>query len=247
MKLKSLFPIIFLIVIVFYSFSNKKTIEINGPVLVELFTSQGCSSCPRADEVLKEIKETYKDENVIPLSFHVDYWDYLGWKDTFSQAKFSARQRDYAKRFNNRSIYTPQMVVNGVEEFVGSNRIKAFQAIDKVTLKASIFIDGSYKNNKKKITINYKLPKVNYEKYNLNVALVKNEETVAIKRGENWGKKITYHNIVIDFLKIENLKSNGVLEFLNPSNLEANNFSVVLYLQERGNGKIVGVKKLDYS
>src|SRR5690242_801257 len=101
------------------------------PVVVELFTSEGCSSCPPADALLAELvsKQPIDDVQIIPLAFHVDYWNNLGWMDRFSAPKFTQRQRDYGQAMKLRSIYTPQMVVNGHEEFVGSDREAAQKAI----------------------------------------------------------------------------------------------------------------------
>src|SRR5687768_4382247 len=92
------------------------------PVLVELFTSEGCSSCPPADAVLARLENEQPDKNaeIIALAFHVDYWNYLGWKDEFSSAVYSERQSGYAAAFKQNSNYTPQMVVDGETEFVGS-------------------------------------------------------------------------------------------------------------------------------
>jgi hypothetical protein len=103
---------------------------LQGAVLIELFTSEGCSSCPPADRLLEKLAAENNDK-VYVLSFHVDYWNYIGWKDPFSQARFSQRQRNYARQFSLESIYTPQMVVNGVAEFVGSDEQKLRAAIAK--------------------------------------------------------------------------------------------------------------------
>ena len=92
--------------------------EVEAPVIVELFTSQGCSSCPAADRLLSKLKKT--SSKVIPLSFHVSYWNYLGWTDPYSQEAFSKRQRLYARTLRS-SVYTPQMVFNGSSECVGSS------------------------------------------------------------------------------------------------------------------------------
>src|SRR5436190_6281924 len=101
-----------------------------APVVVELFTSQGCSSCPPADALLSDIVH---DESlrgrVIPLAFHVDYWDRLGWRDPFSSAEWSRRQYFYVRALNVNSAYTPQIVVNGAKQFVGSNRAALEQAL----------------------------------------------------------------------------------------------------------------------
>src|SRR5690349_9744798 len=98
--------------------------------ILELFTSEGCSSCPPADLLLPQLAST--DAGIIPLSFHVDYWDQYGWKDPFSNASFTDRQRDYAKHFRLESIYTPQLVINGEKELVGSNRSLAEKEISKL-------------------------------------------------------------------------------------------------------------------
>jgi hypothetical protein len=92
-----------------------------GPVVIELFTSQGCSSCPPADRLLTRLAQDSKlAGQVIPLSFHVDYWDYIGWQDPFASPRWSERQRQYGRAFRSNRIYTPQLVVNGRTECVGS-------------------------------------------------------------------------------------------------------------------------------
>ena len=95
-----------------------------NPVIVELFTSQGCSSCPAADKNLTELlrKAELEGQPVYGLSFHVDYWNYIGWKDPYSSKQFTARQQAYRDHFEAESTYTPQMVVNGTTEFIGSNK-----------------------------------------------------------------------------------------------------------------------------
>ena len=102
-------------------------------VIVELFTSEGCSSCPPADALLKELSEQQKVKGVqiVALEEHVDYWNHLGWKDPYSAAEFSQRQDDYAHVFGSDGVYTPQMVVDGQSEFVGSRSLAAREAIEK--------------------------------------------------------------------------------------------------------------------
>lgn len=98
--------------------------------VVELFTSQGCSSCPPADALLSELA---KRDNILPLAFHIDYWDRLGWKDPFSLAEATARQRAYARTLGKSNVYTPQMMINGTRDVVGSNRIAVTNAIAGAT------------------------------------------------------------------------------------------------------------------
>src|SRR5262245_43533606 len=106
---------------------------VRSPVIVELFTSEGCSSCPPADAVLAQLQKTQPvaGAEVITLSEHVDYWNYIGWSDPFSSAAFSARQEAYSQAFGQERIYTPQMVVAGQAELVGTNMNKAREAIAK--------------------------------------------------------------------------------------------------------------------
>ncbi|MCX8472096.1 MAG: DUF1223 domain-containing protein, partial [Sediminibacterium sp.] len=104
--------------------SNNKSIQNTSPnyVLVELFTSEGCSSCPPAETLIHELQKQYVDKPVIFLEYHVDYWNYLGWLDSFSSEKNTLRQQQYASWFNISDIYTPQAIINGTFQMVGSNK-----------------------------------------------------------------------------------------------------------------------------
>jgi hypothetical protein len=112
-----------------------------NPVVVELFTSQGCSSCPAADKNLADLieKAEAKGQLIIGLSFHVDYWNYIGWKDPYSKSDFTERQRKYASHLNSESVYTPQMIVNGEKEFVGSDKSSATTQITKALQNKMLF------------------------------------------------------------------------------------------------------------
>src|SRR6185369_16506868 len=106
------------------------------PVVVELFTSQGCSSCPPADELLGRIAhDPALRGHVIPLAFHVDYWDHLGWRDPFSSPEWSKRQLDYVRAMELTGAYTPQAVVSGARELIGSNEKQLFAAIEEASKK----------------------------------------------------------------------------------------------------------------
>ena len=134
-----------------------------NPVVVELFTSQGCSSCPAADKNLADIieKAETSGQQVIGLSFHVDYWNYIGWKDPYSKPEFTERQRKYASHINSEGVYTPQMIVNGETEFVGSDKNTTSTEITKalqkkmpiqISLKEIMQVDGT-------IRVSYSLDK----------------------------------------------------------------------------------------
>src|SRR6185436_3907942 len=118
------------------------------PVLVELFTSQGCSSCPPADELLRRIaRDPALRGRVIPLAYHVDYWDHLGWRDPFSSREWSLRQGEYVRAMRLGSSYTPQVVINGARQMVGSSTSQIYRAIEDESRRApegsvSVRVDG---------------------------------------------------------------------------------------------------------
>ena len=159
--------------------------------VVELFTSQGCSSCPAADKILAEYAAR---KDVLALSFHVDYWNYLGWKDTFSRAEFTERQRRYAASFRRHGVYTPQAVVNGRTHAVGSRK----QDIEDL-------IDGYVRDGKSlTVAVNTQREQENIRvttdadsgDATLWVVYYDKKRSVKIERGENRGRVITYHNVV---------------------------------------------------
>lgn len=165
--------------------------------VVELYTSQGCSSCPRADALLKHYVDR---KDVLALTLPVDYWDYLGWKDTFAKSAYSTRQRLYAKTRGDGQVYTPQVVVNGLAHAVGSRKSQIDQAI-AVTQKrlASKRISASLSMNGEDLIIEAdargaasQAP----ERCRVWLARVQKMATVDVRRGENGGRKLTYYNIV---------------------------------------------------
>jgi hypothetical protein len=158
--------------------------------VLELFTSQGCSSCPPADKLLGEYA---KRDDVLALTFNVDYWDYLGWKDTLGSPEHSERQRSYATARGDRQVYTPQVVVNGVEHVVGSNR-SAVEAAIKRDGPLPVSITLVEKDDA--ITVRVEKNGTRIDHAALWLAIYRGEVTVPIERGENTGKTITYSNVV---------------------------------------------------
>ncbi len=203
--------------------------------VLELFTSQGCSSCPSADRLL----DTYSsNENVITLSFHVDYWNRLGWKDPYSSAEYTQRQYKYATVLSS-SVYTPQLVVNGQNEMVGSDAKKIENTLKKVWSQntgSEISIDAVNVENGKAI-INFTL-NGNTENSQLNMALVEKKTVTAIRAGENSGVTLRGTNVVRNFKTVSNPdagKNTNSIEI--PAGIDQKNMAVVLYVQE-GNNKI---------
>ncbi len=208
--------------------------------VIELFTSQGCSSCPPADRLLGKYADK---ENVIALSFHVDYWNRLGWKDPFSNPDFSKRQEAYASRFGASGVYTPQAIINGQQEMVGSDEYKIASAVktfQSAEASAVIIID-EIKTDNKKALITYS--STASEKTWLNIALVQNKITTSIKAGENGGVQLTNYNVVRNFRTIENGAGKNTVSIDLVPDMDKKEFSVVLYSQDPGNFKISGAVK----
>ena len=178
-------------------------------VVLELFTSQGCSSCPPADVVLDELKDRFPSE-VFALSYHVDYWNYIGWEDPFSKSSYTQKQRFYNRKFKYRSNYTPQLVVNGREHFVGSNKAKAYAKVDQyASLKApnQLAIKGTA-NEAGRVGFEYEIEGPIAAKQ-LRAVLVLNERTTVVKRGENRNRTLKNSNIVVAETYIKDLASAG--------------------------------------
>lgn len=164
------------------------------PVVVELFTSQGCSSCPPADQLLGELA---RRDDVIALALHVDYWDYIGWKDVFAQAGFTKRQKAYAAAAGHRSIYTPQMVVQGTEDVVGNRRMDVADLIRKhESQRLPVLVELA--RNGSELVISARALR-SAGPADIHLVRYEPETVVAIKRGENAGRTLTYHNVVTDW------------------------------------------------
>ncbi len=207
--------------------------------LVELFTSEGCSSCPPADKLLSRIKTAGE---AIVLSYHVDYWDHLGWKDAFSQAAFSERQRQYAQQFSLESIYTPQMIVNGQEEFVGSDEQRLRASLAKNDLQPAGFVAKVVSTNNRTVQLNYTLN--DPSSVSLNVALVQTGATTVVKKGENEGRTLEHVNVVRELKTIEP-QTTGAVEMNLPSGVAKNALSFVVFTQDKNSHKINGVLLID--
>lgn len=161
------------------------------PVVVELFTSQGCSSCPPADKFAAELM---KQPGVTVMSLNVDYWDYLGWRDTLAKPEYTTRQMDYAHSRGDQDVYTPQMVINGETHAVGSNQAVVEKAIALARRRApSMSLQLSA--TEKELIVNVPKGEAGSEA-TLWLLAVAPAVTVKIERGENSGKSITYHNVV---------------------------------------------------
>lgn len=216
--------------------------------VVELFTSQGCSSCPPADALLK----TYVERpDVLALSFPVDYWDYLGWKDTLASARNSQRQRDYAETRGDGAVYTPQAVINGRTHAVGSRQKKIDKAI--MAMSKLVPLNVPIEIGKEGGAMLIKLGAAEAGKNPLPaaatvwLAVVQKSATVNIKRGENRGKKLRYFNVVRELSPIGMWSGQSNVIRLTPDSVSMENSDACAVLIQQGTGgPIIGAAWLDF-
>lgn len=204
------------------------------PVLVELFTSEGCSSCPPADRHLIQL-----DRQVIVLSEHVDYWDRLGWKDRFSSPAFTERQEAYAKEFGLDSPYTPQMVVDGAAQFTGGDTRRAAVEIDKASdrAKAEVFLARNGSGVRVEISA---VPR----DADIWLALADDGAISKVTAGENKGRSLGHVAVVRSLRKIGAVKRGGAFTRVIDLPASANGQRIVVFLQEAGQARVLGAAML---
>lgn len=245
MKIYYLFLLSFLAFTISVNSTEKSDSNTKSFVVVELFTSEGCSSCPPADKLLGEIISDAKTKNqpVFALSFHVDYWNYIGWTDPYSDEAYSLRQRKYGQAFRASRIYTPQMIVNGTTEFVGSNRTRANSAIKKALKQAaSVSISANLiGRNQNQLTVAYNTTQLSPETV-VNIALVERDLVQSVKRGENYGRKLRHENVVRFFTTSNSAKDTVKIEL--PDDVKLENCSVIVYVQNSKTMTILGANEL---
>lgn len=199
-----------------------------APILVELFTSEGCSSCPPADRLLQQL-----DPQTVVLSEHVDYWDHLGWKDEFSSHAFTQRQEDYVRQLHLEGPYTPEMVVDGTVEFIGSDTARARQEISKAAQrpKAAVRIHKTATGLQVDIT---DAP----HSGTVLLALADNTAQSQVSAGENKGRKLEYVAVVHRLRKLGSVKKGGA--FSQAIDLPGPAQRVVVFVQESDQGAVDG-------
>jgi len=213
--------------------------QAESPVVVELFTSQGCSSCPPADRLLAELAT---HDYVIAIALHVDYWDYLGWKDDFAKPEFSNRQRLYAREWGERSVYTPQMVVQGVSYMVGS-RSDEIQRQIMQSENYDTVLEITAENKGRGITIDLTPLAGAPDEADIHLVRILESQTVQIERGENAGRRIEYINIVDSWETLGRWDGNGPV-VVNVPRAEAGEYVVIV--QAPGPGQIYAATRLSH-
>jgi hypothetical protein len=206
----------------------------DGVAVVELFTSEGCSSCPPADAVLAEVARTARSggRRIYTLGFHVDYWDSLGWPDPFASPDFTARQRTYARAFGTSGMYTPQMVVDGREQFVGSDASRAGESIARALARPaparlSIHARPSGPNA---FTIDYEVTGAPAGA-TIDIAAVERAKSVAVHAGENEGRTLHHTDVVRAFAVASLARPSGTRVLSVPEDFARDGGEVVAFVQ----------------
>jgi hypothetical protein len=229
------------------------------PVIVELFTSEGCSSCPGADRLLARMEQTQPvpGAQVIAIEEHVDYWNQLGWTDPFSSPQYRARQNDYAKAFKASDIYTPQMVVSGQSAFVGNDVSRAYHEIGAAAQNASTSVDLAATPNSRDPDLLDLAVQVNnlksgkWKDSNVYLAVTEHGLTMFVPRGENSGRTLRHSSVVRSFGAIGRINPQGanggqlVSTLRLPHDWKRENLRAVVFVQERDTYHITGAGVID--
>jgi len=222
------------------SFASKtnRSVVGDGFAVLELFTSEGCSSCPPADELLARIQQEAGDRPVYVLAYHVDYWDHQGWKDVFGSSQFSKRQYQYSQQFSG-LVYTPQVIVNGKSEFTGGDENAAEWALKKaLSAKPNESISLQGQQTGREMKVDFQL-EGNTKGNKLMIAVVEKHAVSNVTRGENQGRTLSHAQIVRKLYTF-NLQDekNGSQQFELPEGFNVKDWEIVGFLQNTGSGVI---------
>jgi hypothetical protein len=232
------------------AFANIKKLNTPGDkgfAVVELFTSEGCSSCPPADALIAKVLKENSDKPIYILAYHVDYWNRGGWKDAFSDAAYSDRQKQYSHWLKSSEIYTPQAVINGSTAFVGSeegslsNTIKADL---QEPVKTNLSLTG-LKAIKNKITVKYKTEGVTANS-SLVLALLERNATTKVLKGENAGRTLSHVQIVRKLQSVALTNTSGSVDLAVPANFTPEGFEMIAFVQNTATGAITGAARAEF-
>ena len=211
--------------------------------VVELFTSQGCNSCPPADAFLGELA---KRDDLIALTYHVDYWDYLGWPDTFASPDYTARQRNYAAAMRERRVYTPQMVVGGSAGAVGSHRARVAAEIEAARRAGTQYLQVELARENDYFVV--RLPDSRaHEEATIWLVRYDRVREVAIRRGENGGRTLKYYNVVrqLTNLGLWNGKAREISYMVDDMTKGGRDGCAVI-VQRGSHGPVIGAAAMDF-
>ncbi len=225
---------------------RKTTFSTEGPgfAVLELFTSEGCSSCPPADELIARIQKEAGDKPVYVLAFHVDYWNRLGWKDIFSQPEFSKRQYQYHRLFTSQ-VYTPQLIINGKSEFVGSDEHEIRDALKQnLNGTPSTILNIKAQQQNGSLKLDYEV-RGKTKGDQLVIAVVQKHAVSKVNAGENEGRVLSHVQIVRN-LQTFDLNQNGTQNIELPAGFNSNEWEVIGLIQNADTGVITAAAKASY-
>ena len=219
------------------------------PVLIELFTSEGCSDCPPADALLEklDLSQPVPNAQVIVLSEHVTYWDDGGWRDPFSLQDVTTRQGDYASRFRLSGPYTPQMVVDGDSEFVGSDERRALRVVEKAAelQKIQVSLSAIRPEGDSSLTVHVESGTLGSPKpADILLAVADERDQSSVRHGENAGRDLTHVAVVRTLTKIGKLDPGGAFSKdvkVSTANTNHQNLRIIAFIQETGDGRVLGI------
>jgi hypothetical protein len=227
---------------------NNKT-----PVLVELFTSEGCSSCPPADALLAKLdrEQPVDGAEIIVLGEHVDYWDNLGWHDRFSSHQYTDRQSQYSSRLRVDGVYTPQMIVNGTDQFVGNDSSRAYRAIQQAAQAFRVHLELSRPVvDGRRISASISAPQSSSQASNpfqgdLYAALVDPVDVTDVRNGENGGRRLQHAGVVRNLQRVGSLKDLASAKQISfsldaPGDAKPATMRVVVFAQQNAQGAVLG-------
>ncbi len=219
------------------SFLSASPALAEDPVVIELFTSQGCDMCPPA-HVLQE--EYSKMSGAIALTWNVEHWDFMGWRDTYARPEFSQRQYDYNQSFGRKGVYTPQAIINGREQVVASKKLEIYTAIKNALVGTETPVDVRFSRsgNAVEFIVSGRKPVTTT---NILLVWVKLKDTIKVTSGNNIGKTLNYMNIVRSFNAIGTLRENAQTFSLNLDDANRGDAdAVAILVQENNIGRIIG-------
>ena len=228
-----------------------KNSQLQPFAVVELFTSEGCSSCPPAEQYLNDLVAEARAKNlsIYPLAFHVDYWNYLGWQDVDSDRRYSERQREYARHAGAERIYTPQMIVNGEVAFVGSNRQQGEAAVAlalRRPAEVGLQLQLRRNANEDSVVVIFAVAPERRQCV-LHVAVVERGIRREIRGGENKGRVLQHDNVVRVFVTVaaQDL-ARGRLALPLPSGIDLEHAALIAYVQDTQTSRILGAASIDF-
>lgn len=223
-----------------------ESVQDDGFAVVELFTSEGCSSCPPADDLLAKFQKQSVGKNIYLLAYHVDYWNHLDWKDLFSSAVYTERQQEYANRMKSNLIYTPQFIVNGTSEFAGDDERKLYRLVSEaLSQKPQSTLGFTVTDDGQSLSVEFKT-KNTMPNDKLLLALVQKSASSDVKRGENGGHLLHHVQLVRDLTILPLDKNEGTALIPKPEGFNAKDWELVGFIQNNDTGAIGAAATINF-